>query len=114
MTVRNVMHAIVAVGGCLALPAGALAQEERHIPTPQDRLRSAFSSEIPEDVLEPTGRPALRAPQRGGADESAHRGPVRGVLVEVQRCGIVRAQELLVAPLLQPLANGEVGPLEPS
>ena len=49
-------------------PAGALAEEERRIPTPQDRLRQAFSSEIPEDVLEPTGRAAARAPQqRGGA-----------------------------------------------
>ena len=29
MTVRNVMHAIVAVCGCLALPAGALAQDDK-------------------------------------------------------------------------------------
>jgi cell division protein FtsZ len=45
-------------------PAGALAEEERQLPTPQDRLRQAFSSEIPADVLEPPGGSASRAPQR--------------------------------------------------
>ncbi len=36
------------------------ANEEIHVPSPQERLRHAFSSEIPENVLErPTRRPAI-------------------------------------------------------
>src|SRR3954467_15444940 len=36
------------------------AAEDPHIPSPQERLRHAFSSEIPENVLE---RPAPSAPR---------------------------------------------------
>jgi cell division protein FtsZ len=40
-------------------PAPDLEPEERHVPSPQERLRHAFSSDIPDNVLEP---PAERAP----------------------------------------------------
>src|SRR4051794_23660335 len=45
------------------------AEEERHIPSPQERLRSAFSADIPQNVMErpgPAASPgpvAARAPQ---------------------------------------------------
>jgi len=41
----------------LAVPTSAPAPdaEEPHIPTPQERLRHAFSSEIPESLMEPVG-----------------------------------------------------------
>jgi cell division protein FtsZ len=38
----------------------APAEEPRHVPSPQERLRHAFSSDIPENVLEPPAR-ATRA-----------------------------------------------------
>jgi cell division protein FtsZ len=37
-------------------------EEERHVPSPQERLRHAFSSDIPENVLEPPTR--ARQPER--------------------------------------------------
>jgi cell division protein FtsZ len=43
----------------LAGPSGPLEDEQPHIPTPQDRLRSAFSSELPENLME---RPAPATP----------------------------------------------------
>ncbi len=44
-------------GGPPDLPAPATAvPPERRAPTPQDRLRSAFSSDIPDDVLQPPAR----------------------------------------------------------
>src|SRR5262249_56342000 len=38
-------------------PQTAAGQDETRVPTPQDRLRAAFSSEadLPEDMLEPPG-----------------------------------------------------------
>ncbi len=53
-------------------PAGALVEEERHIPTPQDRLRHAFSSEIPDDVLAPAGRPERRSSPRDARGPSQY------------------------------------------
>ncbi len=47
-------------------------QESHHVPSPQERLRHAFSADIPENVLEPPARAALPAepdvyarPERG-------------------------------------------------
>ena len=48
-------------------PAAEVA-EERYIPTPQERLRHAFSADIPENVLE---RPRPRAPHRPEHDPFA-------------------------------------------
>jgi cell division protein FtsZ len=48
----------------LEAPSPPLAPEPpRHVPTPQERLRNAFSSDIPENVLErPARRPAAPEP----------------------------------------------------
>ncbi|HYF25078.1 MAG TPA: cell division protein FtsZ, partial [Baekduia sp.] len=47
----------------LAAAAPPPAEEERPVPTPQDRLRHAFSSELPDDVLAPPApAPAPPAP----------------------------------------------------
>ncbi len=45
-------------------------------------------------------------------DQPADRDLLGGVLVEVERGGVVGAEVGLVAPLLQPLADGQVGTLE--
>src|ERR1035437_5087096 len=50
-------------------PAAEVA-EERYIPTLQERLRHAFSADIPENVLE---RPRPRAPHRPEHDRSEER-----------------------------------------
>ncbi len=51
-------------------PQTAAAQDETLIPTPQDRLRHAFSSEtdIPQDILEPPGPPQRDALARYDVD----------------------------------------------
>jgi cell division protein FtsZ len=63
-------------------PAGAEPDAEAHIPTPQERLRHAFSSEIPENVMERAGEwtakgdgeevaDAYEAEQEAGVGESS-------------------------------------------
>jgi cell division protein FtsZ len=65
------------------------AEEEAHVPSPQERLRHAFSSELPQDLMEsagakrteladsaagfdePTGRPLIRVVGVGGAGVNA-------------------------------------------
>jgi cell division protein FtsZ len=42
-------------------PTAAEEPTERHIPSPQERLRAAFSSDIPENVLETPTKPARAA-----------------------------------------------------
>src|SRR5579859_6550112 len=44
------------------------AEPERHIPSPQERLRQAFSADIPESLMEHP-RPA---PPQGGGRDSIH------------------------------------------
>jgi cell division protein FtsZ len=39
-------------------PAPPIEPEIRHVPSHQERLRQAFSADIPEDILEPAGKPA--------------------------------------------------------
>ncbi len=51
-------------------PAEPEEAEERHVPSPQERLRQAFSSDIPENVLEPPAGGATRA--RTHAAEPTH------------------------------------------
>jgi cell division protein FtsZ len=41
--------------------------EERRIPTPQERLRHAFSSELPDNIMEPPRRTAAPEPRRPAA-----------------------------------------------
>src|SRR3954471_15853490 len=54
------------------LGAGEAPDEpERRVPTPQERLRHAFSADLPEDILE---RPAPPPPTRPGAEPQAARG----------------------------------------
>ena len=43
-------------------PSPAEPPVTRHVPSPQERLRNAFSSDIPENVLERPSRPAPQAP----------------------------------------------------
>ena len=45
-----------------ATPAPVEVEEPR-LPTPQERLRHAFSTDIPDDILEPPGGRALRRPR---------------------------------------------------
>jgi cell division protein FtsZ len=47
-------------------PTAAEEPTERHIPSPQERLRAAFSSDIPENLLETPTKPA-RAPRAARA-----------------------------------------------
>jgi cell division protein FtsZ len=47
-------------------PSAAEEPTERHIPSPQERLRAAFSSDIPENLLETPTKPA-RAPRAARA-----------------------------------------------
>ena len=44
-------------------PPPPVEEEQRRIPTPQERLRHAFSSEIPENVMAPPAQPPQRAPE---------------------------------------------------
>jgi cell division protein FtsZ len=50
------------------------AEEERHIPSPQERLRQAFSADIPESLME---RPSPVAPQRPRAERDPYARPDR-------------------------------------
>jgi cell division protein FtsZ len=43
-------------------------EDERHVPTPRERLRNAFSSEIPGDLIERAPVERLRAPRKINAD----------------------------------------------
>ncbi len=65
------------------LPHPALAstleqpREEAHVPSPQERLRHAFSSEIPENFMEPAGREIERsAPARPLMDDYTRAHPL--------------------------------------
>ena len=61
----------------LAGPSGVAEDEEPRIPTPQDRLRSAFSSELPENLMEapaPETPAAARARSRTEPDDVFARG----------------------------------------
>ncbi|HEY3726076.1 MAG TPA: cell division protein FtsZ [Solirubrobacteraceae bacterium] len=42
----------------LESPVPPIEPETRHVPSHQERLRHAFSSDIPEDILEPSSKPA--------------------------------------------------------
>jgi len=54
----------------LAQPSEPLPEDEPVIPTPQDRLRSAFSSELPDNLLEPS-TPAGERTRRVRTPDSA-------------------------------------------
>jgi cell division protein FtsZ len=54
---RRRAHPSLETGARAPAPA---EQEERHVPSPQERLRHAFSADIPENVLEP---PAASEPE---------------------------------------------------
>ena len=43
--------------------ASAPVEEERHVPSPQERLRHAFSTDIPENLLEPPARRETEPPR---------------------------------------------------
>ena len=47
------------------------AAEERRIPTPQERLRNAFSSDVPEDVMAPPSR-AQQVPPPSAVSPDVH------------------------------------------
>jgi cell division protein FtsZ len=79
--------------GAIAAPGGApqaAAQsesEERRVPSPQERLRHAFSADIPENVLAPPQEPAAPEPDvyarpRGGE------GPIPGGGPLLRVCGV--------------------------
>jgi len=54
----------------LSHPSAPIEQDEPFIPTPQDRLRSAFSSDLPDNLLEPS-TPAGGRTRRGRTPEPA-------------------------------------------
>jgi cell division protein FtsZ len=89
-------------------PARAVAEEpERRVPTPQERLRHAFSSDIPDDVMappvpppsaadyqwanatpEPAGQPQLRVVGVGGAGVNALNRMIEAEVRGVQFVGL--------------------------
>ena len=91
----------IAAGAMLQVLDSAfeVAQREQ-----QDKANGQFSM---------FGATPAAAAQPDQADEAADRGLLRGVLVDVERRLVVDAQGALVPPLLQPVAHGEVRPLEP-
>ncbi|MFI4991978.1 MAG: cell division protein FtsZ [Solirubrobacterales bacterium] len=70
---------------------GASAQtpaEPAHVPSPQERLRHAFSSEIPENVMEPaTARPVMDDYVREHPDVSGTSGPAGQPVIRVVGVG---------------------------
>jgi len=62
---RDVPHPSLATPTAPAEPLEAEV-EDPHIPSPQERLRHAFSSEIPESLMEPVG-PEIKASRLGRA-----------------------------------------------
>jgi cell division protein FtsZ len=70
---------------------GAAAQapaEPAHVPSPQERLRHAFSSEIPENVMEPvTARPVMDDYARQHPDVSGTSGPAGQPVIRVVGVG---------------------------
>jgi cell division protein FtsZ len=56
-----------------ATPAAESSEEEARIPSPQERLRHAFSADIPENVMEPPSSPAPAPPPAAPADAYATR-----------------------------------------
>jgi cell division protein FtsZ len=63
-----------------APPAPAVPAPERRAPTPQERLRAAFSSEIPDDVLAPPAptRPAPADPYARSNEPAMYGAPLPG------------------------------------
>jgi cell division protein FtsZ len=72
-----------------ALSASAQApQEPAHIPSPQERLRHAFSSEIPENVMEPApARPVMDAYARQHPEAAGTAGPTGQPVIRVVGVG---------------------------
>src|SRR5213595_67922 len=66
-----------------------MEQEEPRVPSPQERLRAAFSSDIPENVMAPPPA-APREPDpyaRGGSEPFGEARPVAGPLLRVVGVG---------------------------
>jgi cell division protein FtsZ len=72
-----------------ALSASApAAQEQAHIPSPKERLRNAFSSEIPENVMEPApGRPVMDGYSRQHPEPAGTAGPTGQPVIRVVGVG---------------------------
>jgi cell division protein FtsZ len=62
--------------------AHVVDEPPRHIPTPEERLRNVFSSDIPENILDRPGTPTRVAP-----DPVAHTDPLRGPVLRVVGVG---------------------------
>jgi cell division protein FtsZ len=63
-------------------------QERAHIPSPQERLRHAFSSEIPENVMEPAPtRPVMDSYTRQHPEPSGTAGPTGQPVIRVVGVG---------------------------
>jgi cell division protein FtsZ len=72
-----------ALGGSAQAP-----QQPAHIPTPQERLRHAFSSEIPENVMErPATRPVMDDYPREHSQQSGTAGPTGQPVIRVVGVG---------------------------
>jgi cell division protein FtsZ len=62
-------------------------QEPAHIPSPQERLRHAFSSEIPENVMEHRARPVMDGYTRHHPEPSGTAGPTGQPVIRVVGVG---------------------------
>jgi cell division protein FtsZ len=72
-----------ALGGSAQAP-----QQPAHIPTPQERLRHAFSSEIPENVMErPSTRPVMDEYPREHSQQAGTAGPTGQPVIRVVGVG---------------------------
>jgi cell division protein FtsZ len=83
-----------------ARPYGAPGDDdERNVPSPRERLRSAFSSEIPENILE-----------RSTADELTPQGPPRDVYARHETSGgIFSSAQPVGQPILRVVGVGGAG-----
>ncbi len=73
--------------GSQASPAGPADPDERRVPSPQERLRHAFSADIPENVLSPPAEPAAPEPDVYARREDAG-APMPGGGPLIRVCGV--------------------------
>jgi cell division protein FtsZ len=80
--------------------APPLEEEERHIPSPQERLRHAFSADIPQSLMDPPTRHAPEPPRQ----------PAHDVYARPERAGeAFAAPRPLGAPVLRVVGVGGAG-----
>jgi cell division protein FtsZ len=70
-------------------PAEPEEPEERYVPSPQERLRHAFSTDIPENVLDAPRRhtPSAAEPDAYARPDGSHQGPALGPVLRVVGVG---------------------------